>query len=218
MHLRVLPPRQRDRQSFVHAAMGRAQLRIDEMAQRVDLGANLRVTIERVDARQRQQHEGVVVGIAQRIQHGAIRGQGVDKARPAVRGFRFRQKMIQALQRNRAAVGIPAHLRRLGVAIDLARLHKHPARRQAVRAAVRIEPIDKAARYVVPAFGRPQRQALLDHAKLQPRDDIGRIQRICRRGGISFSHCVPWNINTGRSRLIARQRRRAIGPHLRHQP
>ena len=92
MHLRILPPRQRHRQSFVNAAMRRAQLRVDEMAQRVDLGADLRVAIERIDGRQRQQHEGVVVGIAQRIQHRAIRLQGVDKARLAVGGFRLGQK------------------------------------------------------------------------------------------------------------------------------
>ena len=136
MHLRILPPRQRHRQSFVNAAMRRAQLRIDEMAQRVDLGADLRVTIERIDGCQRQQHEGVVVGIAQRIQHRAVRLQRVDKARFAVGGFRLAQQMLQPLQRDRAAVGIPAHLRRLGVAIDLARLHEHPPRRRGIGAAV----------------------------------------------------------------------------------
>ena len=185
-----------------------------KVTQRVDLGADLRIAIEPVDGGQRQQHEGVVVGIAQRIQHRAIRLQGVDEAGFAVGGFRLRQEVLQPLQRDCAAVGIPAHLRRLGVAIDLARLHEHPTRRQGIGAAVGIEPVDKAARLVVPAFGRPQRQAVVDHAKLQPRDDIGRIQRICRRSGISFSHCVPWNINTGRSRLIARQRRHAIDPNL----
>ena len=81
MHLRILPPRQRHRQSFVNAAMRRAQLRLDEMAQRVDLGADLRIAIEPVDGCKGQQHEGVVVGIAQRIQHGAIRRQRVDEAR-----------------------------------------------------------------------------------------------------------------------------------------
>ena len=146
MHLRILPPRQRHRQSLVNAAMGRAQLRIDEMAQRVDLGADLRVAIERMDARQRQQHERVVVGIAQRIQHGAIRLQRVHKAGFAVGRFRLRQQVLQPLQRDRAAVGIPAHLRCLGVAIDLARLHENPPRRQAIGATVRIEPVDKAAR------------------------------------------------------------------------
>ena len=126
----------------------------------------------------------------------------------------------------RKALAAPAYAERLK-GIDpasvtsraaLARLHEHPARRQDIRATVAIEPIDKAACFVVPAFGRPQRQAVVDHAKPQPGDDIGRIQRICRCSGISFSHCVPWNINTGRSRLIARQRRHAIGAHLRDQP
>ena len=133
MHVRILPPRQRHRQSFVNAAVRRAQLRVDEMAQRVDLGADLRVAIEPVDGGQRQQHEGVVVGIAQRIQHGAIRLQRVDEAGFAVGGFRLGQEVLQPLQRDRAAVGIPAHLRRLGVAIDLARLHENPARRQGDR-------------------------------------------------------------------------------------
>ena len=186
MHLRILPPRHRHRQSFVNAAMRRAQLRVDEMAQRVDLGADLRVAIEPIDGCKSQQHERVIVGIAQRIQHRAVRLQRVHKAGLAVGGFRLGQKVIQPLQRDRAAVRIPAHLRRLGVAIDLARLHANPPRRQAIGAAVAIEPIDKAARLVVPAFGRPQRQAVVDHAKLQLRDDIGRIQRICRRSGMSF--------------------------------
>ena len=46
MHLRVLPARQRRRQSLQEAAMRRAQLRIEERQQRVDLGANLRVALE----------------------------------------------------------------------------------------------------------------------------------------------------------------------------
>ena len=194
--------------------MRRAQFRFDEVAQRVDLGADLRIAIEAIGGGQRQQDKGVIVGIAQRIQHRAIRLQRVDETRFAIGRFRLRQQMLQPLQRDGAAFGIPAHLRRLGVAVDLPRLHENPARRRTVRTAVRIEPIDEAARIVVPTFGRPQRQAMLDHAELQPRDDIGRI----RRSVISFSHCVPWNINIGRSRLIARQRRHAIGAYLRDQP
>ena len=133
MHVRILPPRHRHRQSFVNAAVRRAQLRFEEMAQRVDLGANLRVAIEPIDGCKRQQHERVVVGIAQRIQHRAVRLQRVDKAGLAVGGFRLGQKVLQPLQRDRAAVGIPAHLRRLGVAIDLARLHENPPRRRGDR-------------------------------------------------------------------------------------
>ena len=62
-------------------------MRVEEMAQRVDLGADLRVAIERIDGRQRQQHERVVVGIAQRIQHAAVRLQRVHKAGLAVGAF-----------------------------------------------------------------------------------------------------------------------------------
>ena len=197
MHLRILPPRQRHRQSFVNPAVRRAQLRLDEMAQRVDLGADLRVAIEPVDGGQRQQHEGVVVGIAQRIQHRAIRLQRVDEAGFAVGGFRLGSEDAPAPsarsrgRRDTSPSAPPWRSNRSGAP---ARKPGAAPRRSARPSA--IEPIDKAARFVVPAFGRPQRQAVVDHAKLQPRDDIGRIQRICRRSGISFSHCVPWNIPT----------------------
>ena len=70
----------------------------------------------------------------------------MDKAGPAVGGFRFGQKMIQPLQRDFAAFGIPAHLRGLGEAIDLPGLHEHAPRRETIGAAVRVEPVDEAAR------------------------------------------------------------------------
>jgi hypothetical protein len=60
---------------------------------------------------------------------------------------------------------------------------------------------------------------VVDHAKLQSSDDIAAIDRVRRRVGKSFSHCVPRNIaNTDRGRLISRQARRAIGPTLQDQP
>ena len=57
---------------------------VEEGEQRVDLGANLRVLVERVDGREREQNEGVVVGIAPRVQHSAVRRQPVHIAGPTV--------------------------------------------------------------------------------------------------------------------------------------
>src|SRR6478736_9001098 len=51
-----------------------------------------------------------------------------------------------------------------------------------------MQPIDEAAGRRVPAFGRPQRQGMVDHPELQLRDDVGGI--FCL-GGLSFNHCVP---------------------------
>ena len=122
--------------------------------------------------------------------------------------------MFKALQRDVAPLRVPAHLRRLGVAIDLARLNAHAARRETIRAPVRIEPIDEAAGRRVPTFGRPQRQGVVDHPKLQLRDDVA--ESLCR-GGLSFSHRVPSSLsNTGIRRLITPERRRAIKLNLRN--
>jgi hypothetical protein len=44
---------------------------------------------------------------------------------------------------------------------------------------------------------------MVDHAELQFRDDIIGIEPVCCRGGLFFSHCVPWSIsNTDRRHLI----------------
>ena len=127
MHVRILPSRHRGRQTFQEAAMRRAQLRVQEMTEHVDFGSDLRIPIECIDAGEGQQHEGVVIGIAQRLQHGALRRQDVDKTRPAIGSLGLAQEVIEALQRDLAAVGIPAQLGRLGVAIDLPGLHQKSA-------------------------------------------------------------------------------------------
>ena len=84
MHVRVLPARHRGRQALEKTTVRRTQLRLQEMAERVDLGANLRIAIERIHAGERQQHECVVIGVAQGLEHRAIRRQGVDEARSAI--------------------------------------------------------------------------------------------------------------------------------------
>ncbi|MGY3650834.1 hypothetical protein ACVWW2_006125 [Bradyrhizobium sp. LM4.3] len=177
MHVRILPARQRDRQAFVDAAVRRAQMAVEEGEQCVDLGANLRILVERIDGRQRKQDEGVVVGVAPAVQHRALRRQPVHVARPAVGRFRACEQMLQPLERDGAPLRIPAHLRGLGVAPDLAGLHEHAPRRGHVRRAVMVQPIDETTRAMVPADRRPQRQRLVDHAALQARDDVRRLAR-----------------------------------------
>jgi hypothetical protein len=70
----------------------------------------------------------MIIGIAQWVQHAAIVRQGVDKAWPAVGAFCFRQQMIQAFERDLAALRVPADVHRLGEAIDLAGLDENPSR------------------------------------------------------------------------------------------
>ncbi|MEY9615011.1 hypothetical protein ABIF21_007885 [Bradyrhizobium elkanii] len=191
--------------------MGRAQLGVEERQQRVDLGADLGVLVEAVDGREREQHEGMAVGVAQRIVHAALCGQAVDEARPAVRRPGLGQQVVQPLQRDRTSFRIPAELGRLGVAIDLARLHHDPARGGVIGCPVLVQPVDKAAGGAVPARGRPQRQGLANDAALQPRDDVGGL---VRRNALCLSHRAPWNRpNVSRHRLIARADRHATRAH-----
>ena len=79
----------------------------------------------------------------------------MDKTGSAVGAFGLGQQMLQTLQRDLAALRIPADLCRLGEAIDLPRLHEHPPGREAIAAAILMEPIDKTTGGAVPAFRRP---------------------------------------------------------------
>ena len=193
MHLWILPTRPRRRQPFKKAAVRGAELRVHERKQRVNFGANLRVTIKRINSRERQQHERVVIGIAQGVQHGAVVRQGMDKSRPAFGTFRFGQKIIHSPESEFAALGIPAHLRSLRVAIDLSRLHKDAARRLTIGAAVLIQPVHEPAGRAIPSRVRPQGQAVFDDVTLEVRDDV-RIEPVCCEGTICFRHCVPRSI------------------------
>ncbi len=165
---------------------------VEEGEQRVDLGADLRVLVERVNGCERKQDEGVVIGIAPAVQHHPLRRQPVHIARPAVGRLGLCQKMLQPLQRDGAPLGIPAHLRSLGVAIDLAGLHEHAPRRSDIRGAVAVQPVDEAARRPIPADGRPQRKRLVDHAALQARDDVRSL--------------IPRNVSYVRHRVVSRPR------------
>ena len=190
---------------------------VQERQQRVDFGADLRVAVERIDGCQRKQHEGVVVGIAQRVQHRAIGRQRVHEARPAVGAPGFGQEMLQPLQRDLAALRIPADLRRLGEAIDLPGLHEHAPRRETIGAAVAVEPVDEAADCPDPSL-RPDHNgsACSIMRSFRSRDDV---DRIVRRGGLCFSHYVPSGLsNTGGRRLIPCARRGAIGLNTQDQP
>ena len=187
--------------------------------QRVDLGANLRVAIERIDGCERQQHERVVVGIAQRVQHGAVRLQRVHKAGLAVGAFRLGQKVIQPLQRDRAAVrdtspfALPWRSNRSGA----------PAREPAAAPDDRRGRPDRADRQSRPPSSS---QPSVDHSgrqwsimrRFSFADDVGRIQRICRRSGMRFSHWVPWIISDTDEPSDTTSGRRAIDPNLGHQP
>ena len=192
MHVRILPARHRRRQSLQKAAMRRAQMRVQERQQRVDFGADLRVAVERINAGERQQHERVVIGIAQRVQHRAIGRQDVDKARMAVGGFRLGQEMIQPLQRDFAAFGIPAHLRCLGEAIDLPGLHEHATGRETIGAAVLIEPVDKAAASSDPSLRSTT--AASAWSIMRSFSFATMSAESSARGGLSFSHCVSQSV------------------------
>src|SRR5437899_11741133 len=108
----------------------------------------------------------------------------MDKARLAVGRLGLAQEMIEPFLRDLLALGIPAHLGRLGEAIDLPRLHEGPPRREPVGAAVLIEAIDKAAARVIPALSRPQWQGALDDEVFQHSDNVAGLSG---RGRIT--HC-----------------------------
>ena len=79
----------------------------------------------------------------------------MDEARPAIGAFGLREKILQALGRNFAALRVPAELGGLGEAVDLAGLNADTAAREAVRPALDVKPFDKAARGRIPTFERP---------------------------------------------------------------
>src|SRR5262245_57744147 len=96
----------------------------------------------------------------------------MDKTRLAVRRPGPGQEMLEPFQRNLLALRVPAHLGRLGKAVDLPGLHERSPRREPVGAAFRIEAIDKAAAGAVPTLAGPQRQGALDDEALERSDDI----------------------------------------------
>src|ERR1700744_384970 len=63
MHLRVLPARRRGRLPLEEATIWRAEFTVEEAEQMIDFGTHLRIVVERVDGREREQDEGVVVRV-----------------------------------------------------------------------------------------------------------------------------------------------------------
>src|SRR3954453_11511214 len=107
----------------------------------------------------------------------------MDKSRPALGTFRFGQKIIHSPESDFAALGIPAHLRSLCIAIDLSCLHKDAARRLTIGAAVLIEAVHESAGRAIPSRVRPQRQAVFDDVTLEVQDDVG-IEPVCYGGSV----------------------------------
>ena len=114
--------------------------------------------------------------------------------------------MIQPLQRDLTTFGIPAHLGRLGEAIDLPGLHQNPPRRETIGATVLIEPLHEASRRSIPTLPRPERQGSGRSCAASVCHDIVRTEPICSRGGPFFNHRVSRSVsNTDRRHLISRQ-------------
>jgi hypothetical protein len=103
--------------------MRRSQVAVEKREQGVNLVPDLRITAQLIDGRQRKQHECVIIGIARRFHDRSVRIEQMYKARPAIRAFGFRQKIIQTLDCDFAALWIPAHLSGFGETIDLPRLN-----------------------------------------------------------------------------------------------
>ena len=116
----------------------------------------------------------------------------LETREPAAREAELFSRLPEVL---RSAMTAPAYAERLRGAdpaavtsrATLAGLHHHPPRRGRIRRAIAVQPIDEAARFMVPADGRPQRDCVLDHAALQARDDVGRL---FRRNDALVRHCV----------------------------
>ena len=110
----------------------------------------------------------------------------MDEARPAIGAFGLREKILQALDRNFAALRVPAELGGLGEAVDLAGLNANAAGREAVRPALDVKPFDKAAGGGVPPFARPQGQRMVDDQCPQCSNDFPAL--IPEADGLLASH------------------------------
>ncbi len=141
----------------------------------IDLGFDLRVSRQSIHGREGEQHERMVVTVAERIDNRAIGRQQMHEPGPPVRALCPLQQVVESRQRDLAAFRIPAEIGRLGVAIDLPRLHTHPARRRAIRPPLNVQPLDKTAGCPVPALGLPQRKRMVDDAGPEGGNDIASL-------------------------------------------
>lgn len=215
VHLRVLPPWRLRRQLLDEAAMGRAQLAIEEQEAAVDLGADLRVAGQPQQGRLRQQHEGEVVGIALGIQHAAVGGGQMRKAVLGV-GAAQLQELLQPVQRDLPGVRVPVELGRLGIAVDLPRLHEGPARGVAVGRSVRAKPLDEAAMGGIPARRRPKGQGLFGHPGAEGGDGVVVCLRV--HGGIFRAGVGAAPAVSGPRSLHAVSARNGLALILRQKP
>src|SRR5438046_1340179 len=103
----------------------------------------------------------------------------MNKSRATVGASGLRQKIIQALHRDLAALRIPAHLGSFGEAIDLPRLNADAPGGSVICPALNIEPLYKATPGRIPALARPQRQRMLNHQSSKDFDDILRFRSNC---------------------------------------
>ena len=178
----------------VYAAMRRAQFGVDEVAQRVDLGTDLRIAIERVDRRQRQQHKGVIVGVAQRIEHRAIRPSGgrspacrraispwpAGARAPSARWRCPRDTSPSALPWRSSRSAAPARTSAAARAGPRGRPHR--ADRQS-----------RPCRSSQPSVDHSGRECSMMRTLQRSRRYRRRI--VCRRSAMRFGHGIPWNIS-----------------------
>ena len=127
---------------------------VEKCDQQLDLVSDLRIAAQLICARQRQQNERVVVGIAQRVEDIAVRIEQMHEARPAIGAPGFRQEIFEALDRELAALRIPTDFSGLGEAIDLPRLNPDSPGSQLIRPPLQIEPLHKSAPGLIPTFPR----------------------------------------------------------------
>ena len=164
VHQRVLPLRARgDRPGIEHAAMHRVeQPRIDERRDALGKVEQRGIAVQPVQPGDREQHEGVGIGIAHIGDDAAIAADREGEARHPV-GFLMevaQQRCHRGFGKLATAIG-PAQLRRMREDVDLARLHHRPVR-NVDRRARRVEPLAKARRGGIEARAEPDRQCCVD--------------------------------------------------------
>ena len=134
---------------------------VQEINERVYLGTNLSVFTQFVNGRERQQHKGVIICVAPEVDSCALGIKEMNKTGSAVRAFRFRSEIIQALEGDLAAFGVPTLVSRFGEAIDLPGLNANAPRRRPIRVALSVKSFDEATGRLIPALGAPERQGVL---------------------------------------------------------
>ena len=171
VHLRILAARQRGRIALEPAAMdGVGEGGVEIVEFRADQRAHLRVGPQAIGPGERQQAERLIVGVAPPVGERPVGLDQVDETRPPVARPAPLDQPREAVERQHRRRLVPAEQRRMGIDIDLPRLHPHPAGRVALGRAIGVEALDETAMAMIPALQVPERQRAVADPRQHPVD------------------------------------------------